>query len=81
MVLLAHNRPRAISNPLLAIALVFTFIFLMFFTWWLKIRQDESEGMKDTETAQTPPTTTKELEAEDEEGRGIEEEGKLGVGP
>lgn len=81
MILLAHNRPRAISRPLFALALVLMFIFLIFFTWWLKIRQNESENMKDTEAAQTPPTTTKELGAEEEEGRNIEEVGKLGVGP
>lgn len=78
MILLPHNRARAISRPFLALALVLMFIFLIFFTWWLKIRQNESENMKDTET---PPTTTKELGAEDEEGRNIEEVGKLGVGP
>lgn len=80
MLFLAHNRPRAISGPFLALALVFTFIFLMFFVWWLKIKQDESEGMKDTEAAKAPPTTTGEPKAEDEEGRKMGDEGALGVG-
>lgn len=79
MLFLAHNRPRAISGPFLALALVFTFIFLMFFVWWLRIRQDESEGMKDTEAAQTPPTTKDQPKAEDEEGEKMEDEGTLGV--
>lgn len=79
MLFLAHNRPRAISGPFLALALVFTFIFLMFFVWWLKVRQDESEGIRDTEAAQAPPTTT-EPKAEDKDGRKMEDEGELSVG-
>lgn len=76
MLLLAHNRPRAISSPLLALLLVVTFILILFFAWWLKIRQDESEKMQDPEAAQTPPITTKELGLEDKEGKNGEEEEK-----
>lgn len=85
LLLLAHNRPRAISGPFLALFLVTLFVFILFFVWWLKVRRDESRKTQDPETTQMP-ATTKELEAEDGgekkcegEGEGGEEERKLGV--
>lgn len=73
--LLAHNRPRAINGPFLALSLVTLFAFIVFFAWWLKVRRDESGKMQDPETTQTP-TTAKELEAEDGEERKGEVEGE-----